>query len=103
MPEELVEDYWRKRVHESQLLDLYYDRVQPQSSVVASRDVFRAGIEALRRQHPTADAVPRPELLRGVYLVPTRIEAWHGSPDRLHDRHLYMRSPQGWREQILVP
>jgi pyridoxamine 5'-phosphate oxidase len=103
MPDPLVEEYWGMKVHESRLLDLYYDRVQPQSSLVASREAFRDGIEALRREHPTAEAVPRPALLRGVYLVPVRIEAWHGSPDRLHDRCLYTRGPDGWRRQVLVP
>ena len=103
MPEPLVERYWGQKVHESRLLDLYYGTVHPQSSVVASPEEFRRGIEALRRQYPTPASVPRPEGLRGVYLVPHRIEAWHGSPDRLHDRQVYTRSGRGWREQSLVP
>ncbi len=103
MAEPRIEGYWRQKVHESRLLDLYYDRFQPQSSPVGSRAAFLEGVEALRRQHPTPEAVPRPPLLRGVYLVPRQIEAWHGSPDRLHDRHLYVRRPDGWREQVLVP
>lgn len=103
MPEPRVDGYWVQKVHESRLLDLYYDHVQAQSSGVDSRAAFLAGIEGLRRQHPTPEAVPRPALLRGVYLVPSRIEAWRGSPDRLHDRQLFTRSGSGWREQILVP
>lgn len=103
MPEALVERYWQQKVHESRLLDLYYDEVQPQSSAVASRPAFLDGIEALRRQHPTPESAGRPALLRGVYLVPFRIEAWRGSPDRLHDRQLYTRAGRGWREQMLVP
>jgi len=47
--------------------------------------------------------VPRPDLLRGVYLVPYRIEAWRGSPDRLHDRRRFIREADGWREETLVP
>lgn len=103
MPEALVDHYWREKVHESRLLDAYYDAVQPQSSVVASREAFRGGIEALRVRHPTPDAVPRPPLLRGVYLVPFRVEAWHGSPDRLHDRRVYARTTTGWHADVLVP
>jgi len=103
MPEPRVHEYWDRKVHESRLLDLYYDQVQAQSSGVASRAAFLAGIDGLRRQHPTPQAVPRPAVLRGVYLVPFRIEAWRGSPDRLHDRHLFTRDGSGWREQILVP
>ncbi len=103
MPEALVERYWQGKVHESRLLDLYYERVQAQSSRVASREAFLAGIEALRREHPTPDAVPRPAVLRGVYLVAVHVEAWHGSADRLHARHRYTRTANGWREEVLVP
>jgi len=103
MAEARVEQYWRKKVHASRLLDVYYDRVHTQSTPVASREEFLAGIEALRRQHPTPDDVPRPSVLRGVYLVPARVEIWRGSADRLHDRRLYTRSGRTWREQVLVP
>jgi pyridoxamine 5'-phosphate oxidase len=103
MPDELVERYWSQKMHESRLLDLYYGEVQSQSTPVASRQAFRDGIDMLRGRHPSADAVPRPALLRGVYLVPARIDAWHGSPDRLHDRCLYTRTATGWRAQVLVP
>jgi pyridoxamine 5'-phosphate oxidase len=70
---------------------------------VESRARFLEGIDALRRRHPKTEDVPRPELLRGVYLVPERIEAWRGSPDRLHDRRRFVREPLGWREETLVP
>ena len=71
--------------------------------MVPSRERFLEGIEALRRRHPSPEAVPRPELLRGVYLVPERIEAWRGSPDRLHDRRRFAREGSEWREETLVP
>ena len=103
MPEALVEEYWRQKGHASRLLDFYYTAVQPQSSPVASRARFLEGIDGLRGHHPERDGVPRPPALRGVYLVPDRIEAWRGSPDRLHDRYLYRRSGAGWTEEILVP
>ncbi len=103
MPPARVAEYWGQKGHESRLLDLYYSTVQPQSSVVVSRERFLAGIEDQRHQHPAADRVPRPDLLRGVYLTPARIEAWRGSPDRLHDRRLYRRQGSGWREEVLVP
>jgi pyridoxamine 5'-phosphate oxidase len=70
---------------------------------VPSRERFLQGIEALRRRYPSPEAVPRPDLLRGVYLVPERIEVWKGSPDRLHDRRLFTRDGVGWREETLVP
>ena len=103
MPENLVETYWTQKVHESRLLDVYYATYGAQSTAVPSRERFLDGIEALRRRYPTAESVPRPELLQGVYLVPDRIEAWRGSPDRLHDRRRFIREGGGWREETLVP
>jgi pyridoxamine 5'-phosphate oxidase len=105
MPESRVDRYWGQKTHESRLLDLYYSQRQGQSTRVASREAFLAGIEALRQAHPTADAVPRPDALSGVYLRPERIEIWRGSPDRLHDRRLFERSDEGggWRESTLIP
>ncbi len=103
MPGTLVETYWNQKVHESRLLDVYYAAYGAQSTVVPSRERFLEGIDALRKRYPTPDAVPRPDPLRGVYLVPDRIEAWRGSPDRLHDRRRFIREAHGWREETLVP
>jgi pyridoxamine 5'-phosphate oxidase len=103
MPDSLVETYWIQKVHESRLLDLYYATYGAQSSPVPSRERFLEGIDALRRRFPSPETVPRPELLRGVYLVPERIEAWRGSPDRLHDRRRFTREGEAWREETLIP
>jgi pyridoxine/pyridoxamine 5'-phosphate oxidase len=103
MPDALVEEYWRQKGYESRLLDVYYATYQPQSSEVGSRARFLQGIAALRDRHPDPEGVPRPPGLRGVYLVPDQVEVWRGSPDRLHDRHLYRREGAGWVEEILVP
>jgi pyridoxamine 5'-phosphate oxidase len=103
MPDDLVEAYWNQKIHESRLLDVYYATYGAQSTAVPSREHFLEGIEALRRRYPTPEAVPRPELLGGVHLVPDRIEAWRGSPDRLHDRRRFTREADGWREETLVP
>lgn len=103
MPEARVAACWEAKSHESRLLDVYYAEVAPQSSPVPSRAHFLAGIEALRRRYPRPELVPRPPALRGVYLVPTEVEVWRGSPDRLHDRHRYRRQGSGWRPQVLVP
>ena len=103
MPDAMVERYWDQKVHESRLLDLYYATYGGQSSAVSSRARFLEGIDALRQRYPTPEAVPRPELLRGVYLVPDRIEVWRGSPDRLHDRRRFVLESAVWREETLVP
>jgi pyridoxamine 5'-phosphate oxidase len=103
MPESRVANYWANKVHASRLLDRYYVEVQPQSSEVVSRARFLDGVAGLDARYPTADSVPRPDLLRGVDLVPERVEVWRGSPDRLHDRHVYTRRGAGWSEAVLVP
>ena len=103
MPDALVETYWNQKVHASRLLDLYYATYGAQSTTVPSRERFLEGIEALRQRYPSSEAVPRPELLRGIYLVPERIEAWRGSSDRLHDRRRFAREGNEWREETLVP
>jgi pyridoxamine 5'-phosphate oxidase len=103
MPEARVAEYWRQKSHESRLLDTYYAEHQPQSSPIASRETFLDGIGALRQQYPSPEQVPRPAALSGVYLVPRRIEVWRGAPDRLHDRRLFERAEEGWREAVLIP
>jgi len=47
--------------------------------------------------------VPRPSYWSGFRLVPDRIEFWHAKPNRLHDRHLYIRSDDGWKIETLYP
>ncbi len=48
--------------------------------------------------------VPRPPFWGGFRLIPHRIEFWQGRANRLHDRLLYTRQPDGsWRLQRLAP
>ena len=74
-----------------------------QSEVLASR-------EALEEEYRQVEArfagqpVPRPPFWGGYRLHPTRIEFWYGRPDRLHDRVVYTRQPDGsWRIGRLYP
>jgi pyridoxamine 5'-phosphate oxidase len=48
-------------------------------------------------------AVPRPLHWSGYRLAPDRIEFWRDRPDRLHDRHLYVRDGAAWTESRLNP
>jgi pyridoxamine-phosphate oxidase len=52
----------------------------------------------------TADeALSRPARWGGWRLDPDLVEFWHGSPDRLHRRLLYIKGERGWRNQRLQP
>jgi pyridoxamine 5'-phosphate oxidase len=99
-----VQRYWNRKSHGSRLLEHYYDTFHAQSQPIPSRDILLQGIEALTQRYPDKDAMPIPATLQGVYLFPTEIDVWHGSPDdRLHDRHLCTRIESGWTATVLVP
>jgi pyridoxamine-phosphate oxidase len=63
--------------------------------------------EALRREAAelarNGDALRRPGDWGGYRLDPDLVEFWHGSPDRLHRRLLYVKSDGGWKHQRLQP
>jgi pyridoxamine-phosphate oxidase len=48
-------------------------------------------------------ALRRPEDWGGYRLDPDLVEFWHGSPDRLHRRLLYVKGDGGWTHQRLQP
>jgi pyridoxamine 5'-phosphate oxidase len=49
-------------------------------------------------------AVTRPPHWGGYVLEPNRIEFWQGRPNRLHDRFLYSKGPEGqWKVERLSP
>lgn len=104
MPPERLQHYWDRKGHRSRLLEHYYESFEAQSRPIASRDALLQGIETLQQRYPKAEMVPLADSLRGVYLYPTRIDVWHGSPaDRLHDRREFTRTDTGWTSRILVP
>lgn len=47
--------------------------------------------------------VPRPPYWSGFRVAPERVEFWKNRPNRLHERHLYTRSTDGWKVEILYP
>lgn len=47
--------------------------------------------------------VPRPPNWSGFRVIPEKIEFWHNRPSRLHLRHLYIRSAEGWKMETLYP
>ena len=47
--------------------------------------------------------VPRPKFWSGFRVRPERIEFWKSKPNRLHERHVYIREGDGWRIETLYP
>jgi pyridoxamine 5'-phosphate oxidase len=104
MPLERLQQYWNRKGHPSRLLEHYYESFEAQSQPIASRDVLLQGIATLQQHYPRAEMTPLADSLRGVYLYPTGIDVWHGSPeDRLHDRREFTRTDTGWSSRLLVP
>jgi pyridoxamine 5'-phosphate oxidase len=73
-----------------------------QSAPVDSRAVLEDRVRGLEKEYDGRD-VPRPPHWSGFRLAPSRIEFWTDRPDRLHDRQLFDRDGDGWRETRLQP
>ena len=102
-PVETVDDaaadaYFATRSRDSQLGAWASD----QSRALPSRDVFMARYaDAVSRFE--GGPVPRPPHWSGFRVVPDRIEFWQDREHRLHERRLFERDGEGWREGLLYP
>ena len=47
--------------------------------------------------------VPRPPHWSGLRILPARIEFWRDMPFRLHERRVFHRDGEAWREEALYP
>ncbi|MBL4592554.1 MAG: pyridoxamine 5'-phosphate oxidase [Flavobacteriales bacterium] len=47
--------------------------------------------------------IPRPEQWGGYIVNPTKIEFWQGRPNRLHDRIVYTKNGNDWKQSRLSP
>ena len=47
--------------------------------------------------------VPRPKFWSGFRVRPERIEFWKARPNRLHERHVYIKDGDRWRIEMLYP
>jgi pyridoxamine 5'-phosphate oxidase len=75
----------------------------PQSRVIRSRDAIEA-LYAEAESRYAEGAIPRPDNWGGYRVIPDAIEFWQGRPNRLHDRLLYSRRPDGgWTIERLAP
>lgn len=73
-----------------------------QSAPLASREALLARYAELERRFEGGD-VPRPPFWSGFRLAPAAVEIWQSDTFRLHHRHLYTRTADGWRRELLQP
>lgn len=98
VPEAEADGYFATRPFDSKL-GAWASR---QSEPLESRAALEAEVERYRERF--GDDVPRPPHWGGYRLIPTEFEFWRSQPDRLHDRFLYRRGPQGtWTITRLHP
>ena len=95
---EETEAYAHSRPRLSQLSAL----ASPQSRPVPDREWLERRVEELDREHANAE-LPVREDWGGYRVEPEAWEFWQHRDNRLHDRHRYGRSGDGWRVERLAP
>jgi len=90
--------YFASRRRDSQLGAWASDQSRP----LADRQTFMDRYEAMRQRFEDKD-VPRPPHWSGFSVAPERIEFWQDREHRLHERRLFERIGEGWREGMLYP
>jgi pyridoxamine 5'-phosphate oxidase len=91
--------YVRSRPRGSQLSALS----SPQSRPIESRAALEARVDELTDRY-AGEELPLPEAWGGFRLTPRTFEFWQNRDDRLHDRLLYRRRPDGgWALERLAP
>ncbi|WP_260479055.1 phenazine biosynthesis FMN-dependent oxidase PhzG [Kibdelosporangium aridum] len=71
-----------------------------QSALLEDEGALRARAQQLAESGQT---LARPSAWLGYELVPSTVEFWQGSPDRLHRRLRYDRNGNGWTSRRLQP
>ncbi|MCK6547874.1 pyridoxamine 5'-phosphate oxidase [Myxococcota bacterium] len=77
-----------------------------QSKEISGRDELIAKFEEYAAKYPDTGrpgSVPVPPHWGGVRVVPRVIELWVAGDHRLHDRHVFRRSGDGWAKVRLSP
>jgi pyridoxamine 5'-phosphate oxidase len=90
--------YFATRSRDSQLGAWASDQSRP----LDRRETFEARFAQMQRRFD-GTAVPRPPHWGGYRVAPERIEFWSDRAHRLHERRLFVRDGDAWRESLLYP
>lgn len=99
----VIDENWHRRPTGSKYMDVTYEKLGTQSSVIDSRDTLVEFISGLKDSMPE-DSLEVPGGATGVVLSATQIECLDlNNLDRIHDRRRYTLEAGEWLEEVLIP
>lgn len=90
--------YFATRSRDSQLGAWASDQSRPLQDRTLFEERYQQMVARFEGQ-----PVPRPPHWSGFRVAPLRIEFWSDRAHRLHERRLFVREGEGWREGLLFP
>ena len=96
--EEEADAYYASRARDSRIGAW----ASKQSTAMSGRFDLEVAVAKYAAKYAIGD-VPRPPFWSGYRIAAERLEFWTDKPFRLHERLIYERDGEGWRNQILFP